>query len=238
MAHGFGWFKPVVDWEELCFQVAESAELAGVDETLLPWYRAGSRLLRDIAQELDRCFALLKDRSKSLSVHQEVGLLMVHICQRQFRRDVLTSLKNELCAWVEGNKEKDEIQFCNEGLREAFGKDPNLVRGNRAKVQAPHEAIEWLWGSSAAYNRKHFEDKPYRVMYRKAVVAARAKGTVFEEWWQDLFAREFLAYHWLLPYPNINGTLISTSKADGQRQWWAIDRRNGVKEWMWAKDRP
>jgi len=236
-AHGFGWFHPAVNWEDLRFEAEISGEMVGLNQSLLSWYRTGSRLIRDTAQELTFCFERLETSAGSIAAQDEIVRLMAHLCFRQFRRDVLTALAGELRQSVETDEDKDAVQFCYEGLREAFVDPPNLVSGNKTKTKHPAELMEWLWGSSDGYNRKHFEGKPFRIMYQKVRAATRAKAGV-DEYWHRLFRAEFLAFHWILPYPDINGTLISTAKGTRRRQWWAIDRKNEGQEWTWAKDQP
>jgi hypothetical protein len=239
--YGFGWFRPVVDWEKLRFQEA-SGELAGLDQTLLPWYRAGSHLIRDTMQEISFCFERLKDKASNQAVKQEVMVLLAHLCCRQYRRDILTSLASELRPCVIGDQEKDAVQFSYSGLQQALASDFHLVNGNKTLVKNPADLVDWLWGSSIAYNRTHFENKPFRVLYKKVDGFIKSTGEADWKDWHKIFQDQFFAFHWAIPYPDINGSAISTSKTAGKvsskRQIYAIDRNNHGQPWKWAKNRP
>jgi hypothetical protein len=73
-------------------------------------------------------------------------------------------------------------------------------------------------------------------MNRKVREAVRKHADLLTRW-TDCLMEEFLDYHWLLPYPDINGTLISTAKKTRARQWWSIDRDAATKRWVWARNK-
>ena len=69
--------------------------------------------------------------------------------------------------------------------------------------------------------------------YRKVEQATQAQGGDVVEWWADCFQKEWLEYHWMVPYPDGNGSMISTVKKTGKRQWFSIHRKGDM--WVWAK---
>lgn len=232
-AHGYGWFVDVVDWQDLRFRPDIAREMVGVNKTLLAWYQ-GSRLIRDTNEELQMCFARLEQGGLTVGAENKIGLLMAHLLFRQFRYDVLRALKKELRVSGKIMMERDEVKFSYRGIREALVGEPNAVRGNKSKARTPASMTEWLWGTSRNYNRTRFQHKkPYHILYQKVLEATRARPS-FQREWQFLFEREFLKYHWVLPYPDPNaGTLISTAKNTQCRNWFSTieGRKGGTHTW-------
>jgi hypothetical protein len=98
------------------------------------------------------------------------------------------------------------------------------------------------------YKRDHFENKPFRLLYNKVrEYTQRDPGTDLEI--DQVLFHQFFLHHWLIPYPDGNGTLISTQYDTGARQFYASawmypqltkkqrkqSRRPAQKEWCWAQ---
>jgi len=205
-----------------------------IRDYVLSWYYNTSHLIQDTADILDSCSELLTTFKGFSKAEDEILRLMAHLCFQQFRRDIIESLSKELCSSLEGDVDSDRILFCYEGVRDAFLGSPNLVSGNKTAIKTPDMMIECLWGSTLQYNRKFFTDKPFRVMYRKTreILAGHAGA---QQSWDLLFPKEFLQYHWILPFPDANGTLISTAKGTRAHNWWAVDQPKGNLNWVWAR---
>jgi hypothetical protein len=80
--------------------------------------------------------------------------------------------------------------------------------------------LDCLWGKGGPINRAHWEGKPFRSHFFKVRSALEGRPYL-KSAWDKRFGEEFLKYHWLLPYPDNNGTLISTAKHTRKRQWWS-----------------
>lgn len=238
---GFGWLNPVVDWERFQFRAEVAAEMVDADRGLVQWYSYAGRLIQDLNQMLDLCCERLAKPLIPVVALDELLRLAAHVCLRQYRRDALTLLEKEMVRSLKTDEDKDSVQFCAEGLQEAFGMDLKFVKGNRTAVKSPAFFVEWLWLSTDLSTRKerlkrtHFENKPYRGMFGRVSTAVEGR-TQLEERWLAIFMGEFCAYHWVCPYPDPSGTLIATAKETRDRQWWALDKDSTGKEWAWAKE--
>jgi len=222
--HGFGWFTPMVDWREFRFLKESSAGLAELDRELLGWLVKRGGGIKDISQSLELCFSKLRGGSCSKDTFQKILLAMAHLCFRQFRIDVMSALKEELRQGEARDRaQADEIPLCFDVLAEVFVRLPNLVSGNKTRAQTPTDMVEWIWGDCKTFNRKFFTSKPFRIMYEKTGDCIRSQGVEVEDEWRTLFQEQFLRFHWILPYPDTNGTLLSTAKKGGSRQWWAVE---------------
>jgi hypothetical protein len=237
-AYGFGWIRrSVVDWENLHFTITDSSlTLGGLDTSLIAWHHQGSYLLRDTHQELSFCFNQIRDNTTPPRVLYEVYKLLAHLCSRQYRRDVLKSLEDQgnLGPQYSGDLEKDNIMFCSMGIRQVLTCQINQLKGNRAsRARDPEQILEWIFGDNRDMERCHFAGKPFRILVDKARAELRQKGEENWQTWWALFKSEFLEYHWFIPYPDGNGTLISTAKKTGSRQFYSVDF-DGYK-WYWNK---
>lgn len=179
--------------------------------------------MKDTSQCLQQCFSKLHGGNCSQDMTERIWLAVAHLCFRQFRADVMYALREELRSSEEKERaEADEIPLCYDTIREVFVGQPNLVSGNKARVKTPADMMEWIWGDSGSYNRTFFVSKPFRMMYEKACTCIGSQGAEAVSFWRLFFQDQFLMYHWILPYPDTNGTLISTTKKGGSRQWWAV----------------
>jgi hypothetical protein len=233
-AFGYGWFNPIIDWESFRFLPSISTEIVASKDHFLSWYHNSRHLIQDSAEILDDSIELLATYRTCMSAQKEIMKLMTHICFRQFRRDVVSSLSKELRSHQQASLDADSVVFCFEGIKEAFASTPNLVAGNKTTIKTPDMMMECLWGSRSEYNRKHFSDKPFRMMRDKAdCILAQYPG--LHSLWQSHFTDEFLQYHWILPLPDANGTLISTAKCTFARNWWSLNQRPSSSSWVWAR---
>ena len=209
------------------------------EDEVLRWCSFSGRVIHDTVQMLEICCGRLADGCQSPAAQDELLQLMAHLCLRQDRRDVLTLLEKEVRGALKSDDEKDAIQFCYKGLTEAFVDQPNLVSGNKTKATSAEGLIRWLWTAPDVppFRCGHFVNKPFRKMYQRVNAAAEARTGLVERW-RCVFMAEFCAFHWVVPYPDGNGTLISTAKITKARQFFAIDLDYSGKNWIWARSHP
>jgi hypothetical protein len=231
--HGYGWFKPIVNWQNFSFAVELNSQLLGPDHTLLKFYEQGSRLIRDSHSQLMQCIQEIYKLDTLEHVAQEVGKLMAHIVYREFRRDIIDALESskELFPHIKSTREKDDIRFCSEGMGLAFKPDMRcLVAGNRLSEKDPSDLFDWIFGYRHQDKREFFKNKSFVQLYLKALEATRSRGLLFGEWWRNMFKTEFFEYHWVVPYPK-DGCLIGTQKDTGLRMWYSTQRVKGRRIW-------
>jgi len=236
-SYGYGWFAPVVNWECFTFQAELSSQMVRVDRRLHTWYAGSGRVMQDSHAMLEVCLGLLGDRHSGSYVRAESMTLSIHVCLREYRRNVLAVLQKELADPSEDPEVMDAVVFCHDHLIKAVLQPPHLMCGNKSKFAAPEQLTEWIWGDSPEFNRRHFQHKPFRLMLQKVQGTLRGVGAeVYREWFAGL-SSEFLGHHWVIPYPDVNGTLISTVKKGGARQWWSGWRGKGSSGWSWGRRR-
>jgi hypothetical protein len=181
---------------------------------------------------------------------------MITLILRQFRKDVVAALEKEL---TPAYRERvlspeglgaDDVSFSYDGIVEAFDGEPSLISGNQTLWVRSSEMIEVFFGhkqrvrtatsSARAFrviDRTYFEHKSFRITFDRCYneisqmsVGVNA-GLLLD--WIRRFRDQFFREHWLIPYPDPKGSLISTAK-DGRRQWWQVKRVGN--EWQWARN--
>jgi len=226
---GYAWFLPIIDWARFEFIEGVGAQLAIQEQDLL-----GVNLLTREARNghwtIDTLLALL-DREEGHPRAQEALLtLLMHTCFRRFRQDVLLLLAKDAAADPTVAREKisnDEVALCHDDVSALFADRPSLVSGNRSMIKSVPAMLDCLWGQGGAISRTHWQDKPFRSYFFK-VTSVLHQRPLLRQIWEDRFQIEFLQYHWLLPYPDGNGTLVSTAKHTRKRQWWSVVWRDAV----------
>ena len=223
----YGWFAPLVDWDALGIAEADYDLLIG--DQAATWYSASHHLIRDVSLRLDDCAALLEAAAYSPKASTAILRLMAHLCLKQYRHDMLGSVQKELRPGMAAAVDADHIQFCYEGISIAFGVGPHLAAGNRLRLKDPADVFSFVWGTGGGHKRKHFKDKPFRLMERKARQVLRLFPGLSLRW-ARLLEDEFWAYHWVIVYPEVTAASLlgkTTSKDLGVpsvRQWYGVDQ--------------
>jgi len=220
---GYCWFLPVVNWTRFAFLDTISPHLVINDKDIL-----GVNLRAQRAREASWNLDIVLEKLRGLIGHPEkeqaLLLLLCHLCLQRFRRDLLEALAKDTVLPDRDYislMDRDAVNFSYTALAELFVNPPVLIYQNRAKVKYLHQIFDVFWGTDKAYCRKHWESKPFRHMFFKVSQALQVLP-VLRGTWLPLFTREFYTYHWVLPKPDWNGSLISTTKEGGKRAWWSI----------------
>jgi hypothetical protein len=169
---------------------------------------------------------------------------LVHLCLQQFRLDVLRTVQHELLPNVRAEILDDQVRFCYDELRSVFYGDIALVSGNRADFKHPRQLINALFEFNDGQLREHWEDRPFRTIYRRIRTALRRdlncheSTTIFER----LLHRYLFLYHWILPYPGTQ-SFMQTTKGRS-RMWYSINicpenhivvEESIARDWFWAR---
>lgn len=238
--HKYGWFLPRIDWEMFRFVTAVEQEMTGFDRNILAAYQESARLLQDTYPLLECCFRTLKVADAYSEPEYRALLALAHFCLRQYRRDVIDALikQREIRSTVQSHGEIDTLKFSHEGLRSVFMDEMHFVAGGKTLCTQPEQVFAWLFGDEAGYPRNFFgTQKQYRIMTKRVDELTRTQGSLRKRW-RKCLEQEFFDYHWVVPYPDTNGTLISTTKKQGKRQFWALDRNEATRTWRWARSHP
>ena len=92
---------------------------------------------------------------------------------------------------------------------------------------------DFLFGFNDGWTRKHWENKPFRKLYRrtKTALSLRHGEVNYGEVFSSLFQEYLFEHHWILPYP-CSEVFMQTTK-QGQRMWYSIRRER--MGWKWAR---
>ena len=231
------WWEPRVDWQRLVFKPAvTNSMLFGNSVIRGQMMRRGARVTAffDMALALERGLEWIRANADNEAVREQVLSWMVHICLKQFRIDVLTSVKAEIREEHREEALKADAPFSYEYFEEIMTDGCYLMCGNRCDFKVPSALARFLLDQGDERSRLHWENKPFRKLHQRAktglALQRRELRNMFtQRYWQWLFE-----YHLILPYPCSNA-LLQTSKAGGRRMWYSIMWDEGGKRWRWGR---
>jgi hypothetical protein len=240
--------EPRFDWERLVFQSTVTDRVLFGNSVLRGQYLRRGGSVNDFFQTTQRLELALKwlaEYRDYVRIRDRLIYWIVHCCLQQFRIDVLGSVKSEI-----QDEHRDEAilgtqPFCYEYFQEIMMNGVYLSRGNRSDFKIATNLGHYLFdfGGSDNWNREHWEDRPFRKLYRRArtVLSTQfGEASEIDRAFRRRFWRCLYVYHWLLPHPS-GGILMQTTK-EGQRMWYSIrTRETGAHnqlephQWEWAR---
>jgi hypothetical protein len=231
---GYCWILPIVDWARLQIHPDVYLDLVVNPKEVLG-YNWKTREARNALWNLDDLLEYIPRAATHLEQQGPILTLICHICFRRFRQDVLLLIAKE--TFLEPNEirsriESDEIPFCHSEISKYF-QTPWLMNRNRSGLTTPEQMFNVFWSDLPSTNRKHYKNKPFREMFAKVRGAIRKYPAVHDVW-LSTFRTEFYRFHSLLPYPDSNGTMISTAKNNGRRRWWSMLPK--ADAFVWGRD--
>lgn len=261
--YGYAWLEPRFDWVHLQFQPRITDNVMFGNHMLAGQYKRHATHVRsflNLSQHIDASLLWMRQHYRNGVIRRKLNRWMVHTCLKQFRIDVLSSLLKEIIPERKDEVQQGMITFCHESLSEIMDRGLYLISGNRCAVKRPEQLYHILFDFDDQINRTHWNDKPFRVLYQRAMGGLQAVGnqnTRLDRDFKAALQASLFKYHWILPYPSANG-LTQISKG-GQRMWYSIESRfpdehttsiigsrqrnagmvpNGnnqpVREWRWA----
>ena len=245
--YGYCWIEPRIDWERLTFQPAVTDEVLFGNRTLRSQYlRRGGQVrdFHDIFLQLELALGWLQEHHDQPQICDRLIRWIVHLCLQQFRVDVLTSISPEIQADQRDTALQGQRSFSWEYFDETMTQDIHLVSGNKSDFKDPVRLAYLLFNFDDGRTRTHWENKPYRKIYRRACTALslRPNTSEFARRVRHCLWRSLFTYHWILPYPSAD-VLTQTTK-QGARMWYSIqvnqtaNHRLGDLEpnsWVWAR---
>jgi hypothetical protein len=146
---------------------------------------------------------------------------MVHICLRQFRVDVLQTVKAEIREEHREQAIKGDRPFSRAYFEEIMADGCFLISGNKMEMQDPKDLARFLFDYNDGRIRDHREDRPFLKLYERA---RSGLGARVREWRAEFSQRSWtflFEYHWVWPYPCYNA-LLQTTKAPRRRMWYSV----------------
>lgn len=242
--YGYCWLEPRMDWGRLQFRLEISDQVLFGNRTLQGQYmRRGQHVqgFLDLTQRLELALIWIQRYQGIDRVRQRLMEWMAEMCLQQFRIDIMTGIRGEIRAEHREEAVKGETRFCREYLEEIMVGGVHAVSGNKTNFKLAEQLTHFLFDFDDARRRTHWENRPYRKLYRRAVtgMAQALGGRRYGRWLAGEVHRRLLEGHWMLPYPCAE-VLLQTTKG-GARMWYSVvhqPRREGqgreVTEWKWG----
>lgn len=245
--YGYGWIEPRIDWERLTFQAAITDEVLFGNRTLRSQYlRRGGQVqdFHDVFLQMELALGWIRQYRGSTWILSVLLSWIIHLCLHQFRVDTLTSVKGEIQRDHRTAALHGQQPFSYEYFEEIMGHAVHLVSGNKSDFKDPLRLAHTLFDFDDGHIRTHWENKPYRKLYRRAYAGLREQdhtgglaNSMRKQLWPYLFA-----FHWILPYPSTE--VFTQTTKQGARMWYSIRPSTEVGEdltyldpqtWRWAR---
>lgn len=241
--YGYCWLEPRVDWTQLQFKSEVTDHVLFGNGMLRGQYlrRGGqARAFFDTTRRMELALDWLRQHKDVEVVRERLIGWIVHICLQQFRVDVMQCVKAEIEEPQRDAAVTGSEPFCLESLERVMSEDVYLMSGNRCDFKVVSHLGQFLFNFDDGRMRNHWEDRPFRKLYRRAVTAVALLGREMRRTFQGQFWKTLYQHHWVLPYP-CPDALMQTTK-QGRRMWYSIQVREGVeaqeattKDWAWAR---
>jgi hypothetical protein len=101
-----------------------------------------------------------------------------------------------------------------------------LMSSNRCDCKIVPYLGQFLFDFEDGQVRNHWDDRPFRKLYRRAVLSARQQGQNLRGLFLQAFWRALYQFHWILPYPC--GVAMMQAMKQGLRMWYSIQPQGGV----------
>jgi hypothetical protein len=235
---GYAWFADKIDWASMTIRPPHRDHIAFNTPTLQSAYH--ERYQRVVEVKSDFIFFhdvidLLRRHRPDFRRSALLLQLLVDLCLQLFRKDVFHTLAH---AKLHQPLQPTEIQeacagavpltgggLCRVFIQSIFQDDIYFVTGSRAAVTHLDVLFARLWGwdgdgQQGDWPRKHWEYKPYRVLYRQCFgIIAQIHGMQQAREWRRRLRHTWIRTHYILPYPD--ATSFWPRRADRRFQTWA-----------------
>ena len=241
------WLEPRIDWDQLTFKSNVTDEVLFGNNMLRDQYLRRGGQVRDFfdaTRQLELALEWIDRHHGNDTVRDRLVFWMVHICLQQFRVDILSSVKAEISDEHREEALRGLRPFCVDYFEEIMAGGVYLISGNRCDFKQASHLGHFLFDFDDGRIRSHWEDRPFRKLYRRARTALSLRHgalglvrTFSRRFWRSLYT-----YHWVLPYPCAE-VLMQTTK-QGQRMWYSIQPEATASEpfelldpsqWQWAR---
>ena len=240
--YGYCWIEPRLDWQRLQFLPAVTDQVLFGNDILKQSYRRRRMFLTDFMEptnRVDLAIEWLEKYRSAPEIRQRLVTWLAHICLEQFRLDVLACVEQEILDQRQEDAMLGTHSFCHAWFREILANGVHLVSGNRSDLKSPALLADFLFDFDDGATRNHWETRPFRVLYQRAVRSSRrlSRGLGLEV--EERVRTELFRHHWILPYPFSEG-LMQTTKA-GDRMWYSCTTdarapgRANTCQWDWGR---
>lgn len=235
---GYAWLADKVDWAVMVFRPCCRRHMVFNTPSVQSAYHGRYQEVKEAKAE----FLLFHDITLRLHEHRPdpdrsalLLQLLCDLCLRAFRQEVFRHLayrkttqplhSRRIAVARSGN-----IPLTSTGIQSVFESgilEDDLHFAHKAYIKVTHmdTLFVWLWGwdgdgNQGDWPRKHWEFKPYRILYRQCYgIIAQTHGMRQARAWRQLVKDTWIRTHWILPYPS-NEAFWSRTR-DGKLQTWS-----------------
>jgi hypothetical protein len=228
---GYCWMMPKIDWERFTFlEELPGRSLFGniyIAETFTARWQA-IREAKDDFMKVEMLGRWLKQYGCAATVRKYIIWQMRWICLRHFRKDTLSSIRNSIRAEFRGGAAQGKFTLCKANLDKilmAEGRPDTepyrLASGNKMAYKDLKEFVDFLWDFKDGRERKHWQERGYRVLYERcARIVEMCCGEDEGEKFRGRVKEVFPVINWVVPYPN--HTVFWQHTKQHQRMWVSI----------------
>ena len=212
--YGYGWLVSGMDWEHLVFRT-DFAKVSGYQDTAL-WdtYQRRWPAVKDAKDDLKKFEVLglwLSLYRTSEDLCSQVLGLMMGLLYQVFRKDFFLSIKDLVDPKYVEDAVAGKIMLCSDALNQVltpyasrYGWEGLEIKyPDRTKVQSLQDLVDLLWDLDDGQERGRWEKYAYRVLYKRALELCRQHlGAQYVRKVEQVVKREFVLFHWILPFPN------------------------------------
>ena len=247
LRYKYCWLEPRFDWRRLSFLPLVTDHVLFGNSMLRGQYlRRGGQVqgFFDATRQLELALDWIDRYGGIDSIRERLTSWAAHICLRQFRQDVFGSIQREVLEECREEVLQGLSPVCYEYLDEVMVGGTHLISGNRCDFKQAPALGQYLFNFDDGRIRTHWEDRPYRKLYRRARAGLDMRHSALRlgKAFSSVLRRKLFAHHWILPYPSTD-VLLQTTK-QGQRMWYSIEAAGVAAEeleetepstWQWAR---
>src|SRR6266480_5127431 len=233
--YGYCWIEPRVDWGRMVFKSDVTDNILFGNGILRRQYLKQGGSERDFlatTRRLEIALDWLAEYHRNEVIWKRIIKWITHICLQQFRINVLTTVASEIQPEYREEALKGIQPFCFEYLDRIMTSGVHLVSGNRCMYKDVNELVAFLFGYDDGLVRNHWEDRPFRKLYQRAITAIGLMpgGLKLQQVFERQIETCIKQRHWVLPYPHSEGLMQTTKQS--QRMWYSTWWQGKV--WRWA----
>ena len=177
--YGYCWLEPRIDWNRLQFQSAVTDNMLFGNNVLRGQYLRRGRQVQEffeITRRMEVALEWLKHYKDNEAVRPRLISWIVHICQQQFRIDVMQCVKAEIREEYREEAVKGKEPICLEWLEQVMIQDVHRISGNRCDFKLVPHLGHYLFDFDDGRARPHWDARPFRILYRRASTAVALLG--------------------------------------------------------------
>ena len=229
---GYCWLEPRFDWERFHFAIDCTDQVMFGNDLLKNRYMRRGGHVEDfftLSRQVDLALRWIEASAYREDIVRQLLDWLCHICLRQFRIDIYLVLERQTVRQRRPKFEAGIQPLCYEVLAELCQAKPHLVHGNTTRFKTPREQIEYLWLDGGMFDRKHWDAKPYRTLFRRVRRGLSWRQRCNKNKLPSRFVTrlwELLMTHdWLLPNAKPGALLPGRKNQASHRLWFSVGSR-------------